>query len=81
MRKLRGWAYFGLKGRLNNIARTTPWFGSTSRRGLIIFKTNINTVVAEQPCSHAARRLGEVGTAALSWAGDSRPKRPTAGGW
>src|SRR6266540_6067889 len=70
MRKLRGWVCFGLRGRLNNTARTIRWSGSISRRESITFRGNGCMVVAEQPCSLVVMRPGEVGTGVRCWAGD-----------
>src|SRR6266508_4505625 len=64
MRKLRGWVCFGLRGRLNNTARTIRWSGSISRRESITFRGNGCMVVAEQPCSLVVMRLSEVDPAA-----------------
>src|SRR6266508_455609 len=59
MRKLRGWVCFGLRGRLNNTARTIRWSGSISRRESITFRGNGCMVVAEQPCSLVVMRLAK----------------------
>jgi hypothetical protein len=74
MPKLRAWVCFGLKDKHNNIVRTTPLCGSTSRSGLITFRANVSMGGAERLSSPAARKLGEAATGVRYWDGDSNPR-------
>jgi hypothetical protein len=68
-RRLKDWACFELRVKLNSIARTTPWFGSISKSGPITFKGNVCTDRVEQPCLPVEMKHVEMGIAARYWAG------------